>query len=129
MVSMFDKYDNLDPNYVPTNTYWPTAPDYIPSARLLTPKFSFGDTVLIKFQINKDLAEVYKNDGLSLTIYNFRGEVVYKTSQNLTDEIMKFKVISVSPLPEGVYYIHLAIVSGKGTFTIYDRRTPCLTIA
>ena len=128
MVSMFDKYDNLDPNYVPTNTYWPTAPDYIPSARLLTPKFSFGDTVLIKFQINKDLAEVYKDDGLSLTIYNFRGEVVYKTSQNLTDEIMKFKVISVSPLPEGVYYIHLAIVSGKGTFTIYDRRTPCLTI-
>ena len=129
MVSMFDKYDNLDPNYVPTNTYWPTAPDYIPSARLLTPKFSFGDTVLIKFQINKDLAEVYKNDGLSLTIYNFRGEVVYKTSQNLTDEIMKFKVISVSPLPEGVYYIHLAIVPGKGTFTIYDRRMPCLTIA
>ena len=129
MVSMFDKYDNLDPNYVPINTYWPTAPDYIPSARLLTPKFSFGDTVLIKFQINKDLAEVYKNDGLSLTIYNFRGEVVYRTSQNLTDEIMKFKVISVSPLPESVYYIHLAIVSGKGTFTIYDRRTPCLTIA
>ena len=35
MVSMFDKYDNLDPNYVPINTYWPTAPDYIPSEGFL----------------------------------------------------------------------------------------------
>ena len=34
MVGMFAKYDNLDPNYIPVNTYWPKAPACEPAAIL-----------------------------------------------------------------------------------------------
>lgn len=128
MVSMFAKYDNLDPNYIPVNTYWPKAPACEPAAILLTRKLVVGDNWNVDFKINKDIVEKFNNTTAELTIFNFRGEH-FATFLTSLAEITSFNLNNTEDelLPD-VYYLKLTISDGVYTYTLYDRKNKCLTI-
>ena len=125
MVNMFAKYDNLDPNYIPVNTYWPKAPVCEPAAILLTRKLVSGDTWKVKFKINNLIVDKFKDTSIQLTIYNFRGEEICTISSSLA-EITEFSL--ADNLQPDVYYLKLTMTGGNYTYTIYDRKGVCLTV-
>lgn len=128
MVNMFAKYDNLDPNYIPVNTYWPKALKCVPAAILLTRKLVTGDSWNLNFKVNEHIVERFNNATAKLTMYNFRGEelATYQTSLSETTSF-NLNNTEYALLPD-IYYLKLTISDGVYTYTLYDRKSKCLTI-
>ncbi len=129
-IDMFEKYDNLDPNYIPVNTHWPKCKCCCPAAVLTTPAITRGDTYAITFKLNEYIVENYEHKEVSLDILTFRGERVVSLKSVVTDSFAEFEIspeIYELLLPD-VYYLVLALHSAEEVYTLYDRASPCLTI-
>ena len=127
---MFAKYDNLDPHYIPVNTYWPKCECTCPAAVLCTPAITKGDTYSIAFKLNEYIVENYEGAEVTLDIVTFRGEQLLTLVSNISDSIVDFELTSedYKLLEPDVYYLVLKLHAEEEIYTLYDRASPCLTI-
>lgn len=127
---MFAKYDDLDPDYIPVNTYWPKCDCKCPAAVLCTPAITRGDTYSITFKLAEYIVENYESAEVTIDVLTFRGEQILTLTSNISDSVIEFELTSedYKLLEPDVYYLVLKLHADEEIYTLYDRASPCLTI-
>lgn len=138
---MFETYHNIPTSYTPISNYKSNAEHKCPLAEynmkgeFIGYSWKRGDSIVLEFTTEgevtyKDLevcedAELYlSNKTMTLSIFNFRHEVVY-TESTVAQTVVKFYIdeYTSSHLIEGIYSCHLALTDDVNG-TIYSLVTP-----